>query len=59
LRLGIYPDAGLPLLLYELAKSRDNEFDVLFTIFVADGTERIKEYAGGLLSVCVASASAL
>jgi hypothetical protein len=49
LRLGIYPGAGLPLLLYELAKTGQDEFTVLFGIFVGDGTERIKEYAGGLL----------
>jgi SNF2 family DNA or RNA helicase len=37
-----------PLLLYELPKSRHDEFAVLFGGFVGDGAERIKEYAGGL-----------
>ena len=48
LRLGIEARACLPLLLYELAKAGHDEFAVLFGIFVGDGTERIKEYAGGL-----------
>jgi hypothetical protein len=48
LGLGIEASTCFPLLLYELPKSRHDEFAVLFGIFVGDGTERIKEYAGGL-----------
>ena len=48
LGLGIEASTCFPLLLYELPKSRHDEFAVLFGIFVGDGTERIKEYAGCL-----------
>ena len=47
LRLGIEARARLPLLFYELSKSRHDEFAVLFGLFVRDGAERIEEYAGG------------
>ena len=46
--LGIEASTCFPLLLYELPKSRHDEFAVLFGGFVGDGAERIKEYAGGL-----------
>src|SRR6202045_553018 len=48
LRRRIEARTCLSLLLYELAKAGQDEFAVLFGIFVGDGTERIKEYAGGL-----------
>ena len=35
----------LPLLFYELPKSRHDEFAVLFGGFVGDGAERIEEYS--------------
>src|SRR5271166_4518647 len=45
LRLGIEADASLPLLLYELAKSGQDEFSILFDRFVGEVAERIEEYA--------------
>ena len=47
LRLGIYPDAGLPLLLYEFAKTGQDKFAVLFNLFVGDVAERIEKYSSG------------
>ena len=38
-------DASLPLLLYELAKSGQDEFSILFDRFVGEVAERIEEYA--------------
>ena len=32
-----------------VAKARQDEFAVLFGIFVCDGAERLEEYASGLL----------
>ena len=49
LRLGIKADASLPLLLYELAKSGQDEFSILFDRFVGEVAERIEEYSSGLL----------
>jgi hypothetical protein len=46
LRLGIKACARLPLLLYELPKSRYDEFAILFGRFVSDVTECIEEYCG-------------
>ena len=48
LRFRINPGASLPLLFYELPKSRYDKFAFLFGSFVGDDAERIKEYAGGL-----------
>ena len=45
LRLRIEADASLPLLLYELAKSGQDEFSILFDRFVGEVAERIEEYA--------------
>ena len=45
LRLGIEAEASLPLLLYELAKSGQDEFSILFDRFVGEVAERIEEYA--------------
>ena len=47
LRLGIEARACLPLLLYELAKSRQDEFAVLFNLFVRERAERIEKYSSG------------
>ena len=47
LRLGIEACTCLPLLLYELAKAGQDEFAVLFDLFVCERAERIEEYAGG------------
>jgi hypothetical protein len=41
LRLGIYPDVCLPLLLYELAKSRHDEFATLLISLVSERAERL------------------
>ena len=49
LRLRIEARASLPFLLYELAKSRQDEFSVLFDRFVGERAERIKEYSSGSL----------
>jgi hypothetical protein len=49
LRLGIEAGASLPLLLYQLAKTRQDEFAVLFGIFVRDGAKRIEKYSSGSL----------
>jgi hypothetical protein len=47
LRLRIEADASLPLLLYELAKTGQDEFAVLFHRFVGDVAECIEEYSSG------------
>jgi hypothetical protein len=49
LRLRIEARASLPFLLYELAKSRQDEFSVLFDRFVGERAESIEEYSGGSL----------
>ena len=49
LRLRIEARASLPFLLYELAKSRQDEFSVLFDRFVGERAERIEEYSSGSL----------
>ena len=47
LRLGIEARASLPFLLYELAKARQDEFAVLFNLFVCERAERLEEYSSG------------
>ena len=47
LRLGIKAGASLPFLLYQLAKTRQDEFAVLFNLFVCERAERIEEYSSG------------
>jgi hypothetical protein len=47
LRLWIKTRSGLPLLLYEFPKSRDDEFAILFGRFVGDVAERIEKYSRG------------
>jgi len=47
LRLRIEAGASLPFLLYELAKSGQDEFSVLFDRFVGEVAERIEEYSSG------------
>jgi len=46
LGLRIEADASFPFLLYELAKSGQDEFAVLFDRFVGEVAERIEEYSG-------------
>ena len=48
LRLWIEARARLPLLLYQLAKARQNEFSVLFDLFVREVAERLQKYSSGL-----------
>src|SRR5580704_4921020 len=48
LRLRIEAGARFPLLLYELAKTGQDKFAVLFDLFVGERTERIKEYSRSL-----------
>jgi hypothetical protein len=50
LRLGIKSRTCLSLLLYELAKTGQGEFAVLFHRFVRDGAECIEEYSSRLLT---------
>jgi hypothetical protein len=45
LRLRIEAGARFPLLLYELAKTGQDEFSILFDRFVGEVAERIEEYA--------------
>jgi hypothetical protein len=47
--LGVRIEAGarLPFLLHQLAKSRQDEFAILFDRFVGDVAERIEEYSSG------------
>jgi len=47
LSLRIKARARLPLLLYELAKTGQDKFAVLFDRFVREGAERIEEYSSG------------
>ena len=47
LRLGIEARASLPFLLYELAKAGQDEFAVLFNLFVCERAERLQEYSSG------------
>src|ERR1700682_837940 len=47
LRLWIKADARFPLLLYELAKTGQNKFAVLFDRFVREVAECIEEYSSG------------
>jgi hypothetical protein len=47
LRFGIDAGASFPLLLYQLAKTRQDEFPVLLDRFVGEVAERIKEYSSG------------
>jgi hypothetical protein len=47
LGLGIEARARFPLLLYELAEAWQDEFAVLFDLFVCERAERREEYAGG------------
>src|SRR5208282_1652 len=47
LRLWIEAGASLPLLLYELAKARQDEFAVLSNFFVCERAERLEEYSSG------------
>jgi hypothetical protein len=46
-RLRIKARARLPLLLYELAKTGQDEFPVLFDRFIGEVAKRIEEYSGG------------
>jgi len=50
LRLGIKTRARLPLLFHQLAKAGQNEFAVLFDLFVREAAERFQEYPGGFLA---------
>src|ERR1700732_1570842 len=45
LRLWIKARARLPLLLHQLAKTGQDEFAVLFNLFVGEVAERIEEYS--------------
>ncbi len=47
LRLGIEARASFPFLLHQLAETGQNEFAVLFGIFVCERAERIEEYSSG------------
>jgi hypothetical protein len=47
LSLGIEARTCLPLLLYQLAKTGQDEFPVLFDRFVGEGAKRIEEYSSG------------
>ena len=47
LRLRIKARASLPLLLHQLAKTRQDKFAVLFNLFVGERAERIQEYSSG------------
>jgi hypothetical protein len=47
LRFRIEADASLPFLLYELAKAGQDEFAVLFDLFVREIAQRIEEYSSG------------
>ena len=49
LRLGIEARTCLPLLFYQLAKTGQDEFAVLFHRFVGEVAERIDEYSSRLL----------
>ena len=47
LRLWIKARACLPFLLHQLAKTGQDEFAVLFDLFVREVAERIEEYSSG------------
>jgi hypothetical protein len=47
LRLGIKARTCFPLLLYQLAKTRQDEFAVLFNLFVCERAEGLEEYSSG------------
>jgi hypothetical protein len=47
LRPGIEARACFPLLLHQLAKTGQDEFAVLFSLFVCERAERLEEYSGG------------
>src|SRR6266481_6185967 len=47
LRLGIEARTCFPLLLYQLAKTGQDEFAVLFDRFVGEVAKRIEEYSSG------------
>jgi type IV secretory pathway TrbD component len=47
LRLWVEARARLSLLLYQLAKARQNEFSVLFDLFVREVAERLQKYSSG------------
>ena len=49
LLLGLWIKAGarFPLLLHELAETRQDKFAILFNFFVSQYAERIEEYSGG------------
>jgi hypothetical protein len=47
LGLGIEARARFPLLLYELAEAWQDEFTVLFDLFVCERAERIEKYSSG------------
>ena len=47
LRLGIKACTCFPLLLYELAKTGQDKFAVLFNLFVGERAERLEEYSSG------------
>src|SRR6266481_3137733 len=47
LRLWIEVSTCFPLLLYQLAKTRQDEFAVLFNLFVCERAERLEEYSSG------------
>jgi hypothetical protein len=56
LRLWIEARACFPLLLHQLAKTRQDKFAVLFGRFVGEVAERIEEYASGSF-VCLGGSS--
>jgi hypothetical protein len=47
--LGIEARTCFPLLLYELTKAGQDEFTILFYLFVCELAKRIEEYASGSL----------
>ena len=58
LRLRIKADASLPFLFYELAKSGQDEFAILFDRFVGEVAERSRNTPAVVLLVSVAAARA-
>jgi hypothetical protein len=47
LGLGIEARARFPLLLYELSEARQDEFTVLFDLFIGERAKSIQEYSRG------------
>ena len=47
MRLRIEARTRLPFLLYELAKTGQDEFALLFDLFIGEGAECIEEYSSG------------